>query len=193
MYIIRNLTTLSNYDYALIKTIKKTHGNIQFHPFNIQAAISRPVLLSASHMKKQSNNTGFNVSQKQRKQDLLHTDEWGLLTFGMKDAEIAGWLRVSVSTARRWRLAESRIPWWAVELMRQRAGVVLPGAFRGFAGFRVVPGHDGLGVLVPPGMHFRAGMRPLDVMQWHYLRGLLAARHGQPAIDQHGGQIGTNG
>ena len=98
--------------------------------------------------------------------------EWQIVTFGMRDPEIAQALRVSPATVGRWRRGEARIPWMAFEIMRQRKGMSLPGAYREFEDFLLMRANHGL-VLVPPGAHWKDGITARDVKNWWMLRKIV--------------------
>lgn len=109
------------------------------------------------------------AADKLARRSAVYLSEWQIVTWGMSDETIAHILRVPVATVARWRRGTTRIPWMAMEIMRQRRGMSLPGAFEEFEDFVVMRGHWGA-VLVPPGAHWKDGITANEVRNWWLLR-----------------------
>ncbi|KJV28656.1 hypothetical protein VI06_11590 [Aquitalea magnusonii] len=130
-------------------------------------------------------------AEKLRRRAAVYLSEWQIVTWGMSDESIAHDLRVPVATVTRWRRGTTLIPWMAMEIMRQRRGMSLPGAYEEFEDFIVMRGHEGA-VLVPPGAHWKDGITAREVRNWWLLRQIVSSalfrkrpRAELPAVPAH--------
>lgn len=141
------------------------------------------VLTSVFDMKNKPKKHKKSVANARHKQDVdryrrhwrahVDHDEWRACTRNLSDNQLSELLRVSLATAGRWRRGDSRVPWMALELVKQSLGMKLPATCREFADFLLVNGHDGA-VLVPPGGHWKDGIRAADVRNWYAYRRIIA-------------------
>lgn len=109
----------------------------------------------------------YRTIAKRKAQFYVSSEEWFLLTFSLRDKEIADILDVNQSTVHRWRTGKSRIPFMAAEIMRLRRKE-LPTIFGDFAGIKC----DGKRMWFQD-YHYTEGIQAKDIRNWWIIRQMI--------------------